>query len=77
VQSERLQPHAALQPMSETARCRHCGEVIGVYEPLVRLLDGQAHATSRVLEPDIAERAGICYHRACYERLCDDEPLTG
>lgn len=55
--------------MSDAPRCRHCGEPIGVYEPLIRLLDGQALETSRALEPNVAEQAGDCYHRACYERL--------
>ncbi len=61
--------------MSKTTRCGHCGEVIGVYEPLVRLFDGRAHETSRVLEPEIAEREGRFYHRACYEGLGDDARL--
>jgi hypothetical protein len=63
--------------MSEALRCRHCGEVIGVYEPTVRFVDGQAHETSRALEPDMAERASDYYHRACYERLDDDRCLAG
>jgi hypothetical protein len=44
---------------------------MGIYEPLIRLLDGRAHETSRALEPNVAEQAGDCYHRACYERLDD------
>jgi hypothetical protein len=28
-------------------RCRHCGEPIGVYEPLIALVEGRAHETSR------------------------------
>ena len=31
-----------LSPMSESLRCRHCGEVIGVYEPLVTFVEGRA-----------------------------------
>jgi len=58
--------------MSEALRCEHCGEVIGVYEPLVALIDGCARETSRALEPETASRRGDCYHRACYERLQDD-----
>lgn len=61
--------------MSELLRCKHCGEVIGVYEPLVRLLDGRVHETSRALGP--SHQAGEHYHRACYERLEGDEPPTG
>jgi hypothetical protein len=63
--------------MSEMLRCRHCGEVIGVYEPLVMLVDGRARETSRALEPATDGRVGDCYHRACYQRLNEDELLTG
>jgi hypothetical protein len=62
--------------MSEASHCCHCGEVIGVYEPLVTLVDGRAHETSRILEPGATERVGDCYHRACYERLHEDEPAA-
>ncbi len=60
--------------MSKDARCRHCGQVIGVYEPLIRLIGDRAQETSRVLDPDVADADGHCYHRACYERLSGDEP---
>jgi hypothetical protein len=63
--------------MSQLLRCKRCGEVIGVYEPLVKLLDGRAYETSRILEPVSSDRGGDYYHRACYERLDEDELLTG
>jgi hypothetical protein len=63
--------------MSKTLRCHRCGEVIGVYEPLVMLLDGRARETSRALEPATADRDGDCYHRACYQGPGEDELLTG
>jgi hypothetical protein len=53
-------------------RCCRCGEVIGVYEPLVAVVDGRARETSRALEPDTAGRVGDCYHRACYQRPDED-----
>jgi hypothetical protein len=31
----------------ECLRCKMCAEVIGVYEPLIALLHGQPHETSR------------------------------
>lgn len=62
--------------MSDTLRCHHCGEVIGVYEPLMRLVDGDAQETSRAREPDTTSRVGDCYHRACYELLHDDGPVA-
>jgi hypothetical protein len=63
--------------MSQLLRCELCGEVIGVYEPLVRLLDGRAHESSRALEPVSSDRGGGHYHRACYERLSGNQPLVG
>ena len=63
--------------MSESLRCEDCGEVIGVYEPLVRVLDGRAYESSRALEPACPDRGGKHYHRACYERLHDDQPPVG
>jgi len=58
-------------------RCRHCGDVIGVYEPLVTVTDGHPRETSRVLELGNAEHRtdGACYHRSCYERLGSAEQL--
>ena len=55
--------------MSEALRCDDCGEVIGVYEPLVRLLDGRAYESSRARRARLLGRGGEHYHRACYERL--------
>jgi hypothetical protein len=54
--------------VSEALHCGHCGDVIGVYEPLIRLLHGRPHETSRALEPDTSSDED-CYHRACYLRL--------
>ena len=50
----------------EVLRCRHCGDVVGSYEPLVVLLDGRARVTSKAAEPDIKAKPGEHYHRACY-----------
>jgi hypothetical protein len=49
-------------------RCARCGAVIGVYEPLVRIVDGIARKTSRAAEPDVAEGSAVCFHAACYDR---------
>jgi hypothetical protein len=57
--------------------CDRCGEVIGVYEPLIRVLDGHAHESSRALDPGASERDGEHYHRACYERLDSGQPFDG
>ncbi len=63
--------------MSQLLRCEHCGEVIGVYEPLVRVLDGRAYESSRALEAACLDRGGEHYHRTCYERLSGEQPLIG
>lgn len=52
--------------MRRTPRCRHCEEVIGVYEPLVVLADGRVRRTSRAAERDVGELVGEFYHDACY-----------
>lgn len=52
--------------VAESFRCKHCGEVIGVYEPLVVCAKGAARTTSRAAEPDLELRGATHYHRACY-----------
>jgi hypothetical protein len=46
-----------------------CGDVVGVYEPVVHLFGGFAWGTSRAAEPGVATAGGELYHAACYERL--------
>jgi hypothetical protein len=49
-------------------RCQLCGEVIGVYEPLINLLAGGARESSRAADPGLsAATGGSLYHAACYE----------
>jgi hypothetical protein len=53
--------------MEWTPTCRACGDVIGVYEPAVRLREGRAHFTSRAA----ATRGELTsedelYHRDCW-----------
>lgn len=55
-------------PMDEKLRCAHCGDVIGAYEPLVLLHDGQARDISKA-EIDDDGPLGECYHRICYTRM--------
>lgn len=60
--------------MTDTWRCRLCGEVIGVYEPLVTVRDGRVHESSRAREAvELPAREGERYHRACYGRLEESE----
>jgi len=57
------------QDRQEAIRCRYCGEVIGVYEPLVTCISGAPVRTSRAAlgsDTDLAERPS--YHADCYAR---------
>ena len=46
--------------------CAACRQVIGVYEPLVHVINGVARRTSRAAEPQLARsQADAVYHLAC------------
>jgi hypothetical protein len=48
-------------------RCERCGEVIGVYEPLIYAHANGVHQSSRAADPGLAASAtGSLYHAACY-----------
>jgi hypothetical protein len=64
----RSSPQAAT---SAPLRCRHCREVIGIYEPLLVLVEGQAHETSRAAKPDAGANGEECYHHGCYANRRD------
>jgi hypothetical protein len=58
-------------------RCRRCGDVIGVYEPLVTFEKSHPRTTSRAAEPGL-DTAGVYYHRRCFaERKNGTPPQTG
>ncbi len=63
--------------MDRTLRCHQCGDVIGVYEPMIVLADGQARNTSRATEQDNREPVGECYHRACFTRVHGEHEVLG
>ena len=46
--------------------CAHCGDVIGVYEPLIVTGDGEVRETSLTAERDVVLARTAHYHRACY-----------
>ncbi len=50
----------------EAFRCKHCGDLIGVYEPLVVCSESGARMTSRAAEPDLEATGATHYHRVCY-----------
>jgi hypothetical protein len=52
---------------AEPPRCAGCGDIIGVYEPLVHVTGGLTWRTSRAAEPTVANAGGMLYHPGCYE----------
>jgi hypothetical protein len=46
-------------------RCRQCGDVIGIYEPLVLLTATGRRETSLAAEPELSAAPPPVYHRAC------------
>jgi hypothetical protein len=52
--------------MGEPLKCGGCGIVIGYYEPLVLLIQGQARTTSVAAEPQVRDSSGEHFHRGCY-----------
>jgi hypothetical protein len=46
--------------------------VIGVYQPVIWLVDGRGRETSRAAEPDVGTH-GDLFHRCCYAQLVDPD----
>lgn len=55
-------------PMHEgRPRCARCGDVIGVYELLIHVVNGRPQETSRAAQPELSLGfRGPMYHAACY-----------
>ncbi len=53
-------------PPDEKLHCVRCGEVIGAYEPLIVVIDGEAHQTSKDLARQRDCQLEECYHHDCY-----------
>ena len=45
--------------------CSFCGDVIGIYEPLILVSGADARQTSLAAEPDIQADDVNTYHRSC------------
>ena len=60
--------------MDTAPRCRHCDDVIGMYEPMIVLADGLARRTSRASEQETGGHSGECYHHACYLNAHGEAP---
>jgi hypothetical protein len=53
-------------------RCASCHDVIGVYEPLVRVFEDSVQHASRAAEPLLGSSGECLYHLGCYELLDRD-----
>jgi hypothetical protein len=52
--------------VSGFSMCAHCGDRIGIYEPVVVIAVDSIRTTSLANEPQLSERAGvILMHEAC------------
>ena len=52
-----------------TAFCSACGDVLGVYEPVVAVFTGHARITSLLNEPGLIDDGARVYHAACHPPL--------
>jgi len=51
-------------------RCTHCGDVIGVYEPMVVVRVGDAaRETSRAADPELPRAGDEHFHSECYAAM--------
>lgn len=50
-------------------RCQTCGDIIGVYEPIVVMEPRGHRETSLAAEPELRDSAPVCLHRACADDL--------
>ncbi len=50
-------------------RCGHCGDVLGVYEPIVIVAEGSVTHTSRVALGDSLPAGSGWFHRDCWVSL--------
>lgn len=46
--------------------CERCGDVIGVYEPMIVVVNGEVSESSRALDPSLIDASAERYHRYCY-----------
>lgn len=65
--SEPTVTRRASQASHDGFRCHLCGDVIGVYEPLILCPDSMPRTTSRAAEPTLAP-GDVYYHPACFIR---------
>lgn len=55
-------------------RCGYCGEVLGIYETLVVLVDGRPAATTSLAALGEPREGVLLVHSACHQADSEDEP---
>ncbi|MGH2911851.1 MAG: hypothetical protein ACRDJ3_05185 [Solirubrobacteraceae bacterium] len=53
-------------PTEDKPRCARCGDVIGAYEPMIVVIDGEPRKVPRGPERDSDQQLGERYHHDCY-----------
>jgi hypothetical protein len=53
-------------PPHQQVRCERCRDVVGVYEPVIALVEGEALRTSLAIMPERL-RGAPCFHESCFE----------
>lgn len=69
-QAAELQPTSGVDEPSTTMErflCEICGDVIGIYEPLMMRTIESERTTSRAAEPELRARDGAYLHRECHD----------
>jgi hypothetical protein len=63
--------NSSTSPGRALVRCQTCGDVIGVYEPIVLVEPSGRRETSLAADPELCDSGAVCHHRACAEDLVD------
>jgi hypothetical protein len=58
-----------LPVMDRVFRCPVCGDVIGLYEPVLAVRHGHSRRTSLANEPSLRDGEETLMHRACATKL--------
>src|SRR5438128_9668324 len=66
--SERRRSHSVPSMPQRPLTCRQCGEVIGIYEPLVALFGSVPVRTSRAAAETEQLLVRPCFHADCFAR---------
>jgi hypothetical protein len=61
-----VSPHNHHASMRPRPRCRHCGDVIGVYEPMILVSSEGGRETSLAAEPQLDATGCTCFHAPCF-----------